>query len=125
MIWGYYLVILYIKSLTVITNFAINPDVIIIEIPIDTTAILSTNSFKHLIELAYPNPTQDLWALELNQIDDYHIEMYLSVGKKIRIQKIVNISKVLLQINSLETGLYFINFINSNDENHVLKVMKD
>jgi parallel beta-helix repeat protein len=72
---------------------------------------------------AYPNPTKDMLTL-INLTDEEGVEVYDVLGRKLAIQQQRNANSLKLNVSKLDTGIYFINVSNNNDETKSIRFIK-
>lgn len=76
-----------------------------------TATTLSTADNAKLNMTIYPVPANNLLNIELDNVEDYDITVYNSIGQSIKIPTISKeLNKVSFNTNSLSDGLYFVDF---------------
>ena len=84
---------------------------------------MSDNLLKATAAYAYPNPTKDMLTL-INVTDEEGVEVYDVLGRKQAIQQKRNENSLKLNVSKLDTGIYFINVSNNNDEIKSIRFIK-
>jgi hypothetical protein len=76
-----------------------------------TTSTLTTVENAKFNMSVYPVPASSELNIELDNIDDYDISLYNSIGQTIKATTISReLNKVILNTASLSDGLYFVDF---------------
>ena len=88
-------------------------------------AALGTQEFENTLFKAYPNPTENLLTIALQNnaevIDT--VSVYDISGKTMKVQKTAN-ATVVLDLSDLSRGIYFVK-VQSEGQEKVLKVVKE
>ena len=84
---------------------------------------MSDNPLQSTAVYAYPNPTKDMLTL-INVTDEEGVEVYDVLGRKLAIQQQRNDNSLKLNVSKLDTGIYFINVSNNNDETKSVRFIK-
>ncbi len=85
------------------------------------TTVSNENIVRNELAM-FPNPVSDVLQFDLEQGDGYQIELMDISGRKL-FQGKLN-SSLTMDMSSYNTGLYFVNIMNSEGERFVGKVMK-
>lgn len=89
----------------------------------NTTLGINENYKNDLGITVYPNPSKGIINLELTYLKEAELSIYNVAGQKVLTKKI-NEKKSRLDLNTLDNGIYFLNFKN-NDGNTVKKIILD
>ncbi len=82
-----------------------------------TNAVLGIANNSKLNLSMYPMPANDQLTIELDNIEDFTISVYNSLGQKISIaNSVTEASKMSLSTSSWSDGLYFIEFANASQK---------
>lgn len=81
---------------------------------------------KNTINLkVFPNPTKELLQIELfNELNNTELTLYNLLGE-ILLTKSVNVTKDVLNIGDLHTGVYFIEITNNKGQHYREKIIKE
>lgn len=83
-----------------------------------TTAVVDINKDNRIS--VYPNPVQDIFSIQVNDLDIEKISLYSSLGERIREDKLTP----NVDISTLPTGMYILMVISKNGESFVQKLVK-
>jgi hypothetical protein len=72
---------------------------------------LGTADYSKLNMTIYPVPANNEIAIELQNIQDYKVNVINSIGQKVKVSSVIDKDKMIIETNSLSNGLYFIEFI--------------
>ena len=76
-----------------------------------TNSALGTNDNVKFNMSIFPVPANNELNIELDNIEDYQVALYNSIGQTIKVQMAYKeINKIVLNTNTLSDGLYFIDF---------------
>lgn len=89
----------------------------------DGTLGINENYKNDLGITVYPNPSKGIINLELTDLKEAELSIYNVAGQKVLTKKI-NEKKSRLDLNTLDNGIYFLNFKN-NDGTTVKKIILD
>ncbi|MFD0779098.1 ELWxxDGT repeat protein [Flavobacterium myungsuense] len=89
----------------------------------DVTLRINENYKNDLGITVYPNPSKGIINLELTDLKEAELSIYNVAGQKVLTKKI-NEKKSRLDLNTLDNGIYFLNFKN-NDGTTVKKIILD
>lgn len=84
--------------------------------------VIENNTANYSIT-AYPNPTKQNIKIDFDFIEGYKIELFNNIGQKMRVNYRAKNEGVILFMEDLPEGLYFVNVINDG-ETQVMKVVK-
>jgi pyrimidine operon attenuation protein/uracil phosphoribosyltransferase len=59
----------------------------------------------------YPVPAKDIINVEFVGIENYQINLYNSLGQKIKTAQNLEVDKLALDVSNIDNGLYFLEFI--------------
>lgn len=75
-------------------------------------SILSIADAQRLDIQLYPVPSNDELTVQLDQIEEYKVTVFNSVGQQIQLSSQLNGDKIVLNTASLQNGVYFLQFDN-------------
>jgi hypothetical protein len=84
---------------------------------------MSDNPSQATAVYAYPNPTKDMLTL-INVTYEEVVEVYDVLGRKLAIQQQRNENSLKLNVSKFDTGIYFINVSNNNDQTKSIRFIK-
>lgn len=77
---------------------------------LNITSALAVHNQEQINPTIYPVPAQELVYITLNDIQDYEVELYNSLGQSFKTRQIIQEQTLTLELGGLNDGLYFISF---------------
>jgi hypothetical protein len=78
---------------------------------LNITNALAVSEHNQLEMTIYPVPAKDIINVEFVGIENYQINMYNSLGQKIKTVQNLEVDKLALDVSNIDNGLYFLEFI--------------
>jgi Secretion system C-terminal sorting domain/Ig-like domain CHU_C associated len=85
-------------------------------LPIDEAKIISKSENNNLVEI-YPNPSNGVFNLNINEIENVTIEVYNQLGVRVKSLELENdTSNYQLDLSGFAKGIYILNISNENQK---------